>query len=112
MQQRWSFGADHQNSHRLFDVRRTIFDVKAIAGNEFSFLAFSARRHPKSKTIRFRQRLFFNYEFKDSEGIIYEIKSQFVKGSRHHWHALFDSQHCLGCARALYDEIAIGEPTK
>src|SRR5437764_14160371 len=29
-QQRRSFGADHQNSHRLFDVRHSIFDVKAI----------------------------------------------------------------------------------
>src|SRR5438094_2058571 len=58
MQQRWSFGADHQNSHRLFDVRRTIFDVKAIAGNEISFLVFSGRRRPKSNFNGLRIRPF------------------------------------------------------
>src|SRR5216110_1796561 len=58
MQQRWSFGADHQNSHRLFDVRRMIFDVKAIAGNEISFLVFSGRRRPKSNFNGLRIRPF------------------------------------------------------
>src|SRR6266436_8881836 len=58
MQQRWSFCADHQNSHRLFDVRRTIFDVKAIAGNQISFLVFSARRRPKSNFDGLRIRPF------------------------------------------------------
>src|SRR5437879_8536179 len=113
MQQWWTFRADHQNSHRLFDVRRTVFYVKAIAGNEISclveisFLVFSARRHPKLKAIRFRQRLFFQLRIQRLGRHDYENKSQFVKGSRHHWYTLSDSQHCPGCARALYDTIAV-----
>src|SRR5437870_2715047 len=76
MQQRWTFRADHQNSHRLFDVRRTVFDVKAIAGNEISclveisFLVFSAGGIRNRKPSDSDKDSFFNCEFEDSEGMI------------------------------------------
>ena len=70
MQQRWTFRADHQNSHRLFDVRRTVFDVKAIAGNEISFLVFLRGCIRNRKPSDSDNDSFFNCEFEDSEGMI------------------------------------------
>src|SRR6266436_5049194 len=92
-------------------VARSLMSKQSPETRSHSWL-FSARRHPKSKTIRFRQRLFFQLRIQRLRRHDYEDKSRFANSSRHHRHTLSDSQHCPGCARALYDKIAVGEPTK